>query len=37
MYYDKSFIFVSKEFSASINKISILAGGMGTRPSFCEV
>ena len=33
----ESFILVSQEISASINKIFILGGGLNTRPSFCEV
>ena len=37
MNYGKSFVFVSQEFAAIINQIFILGGGLGTRPSFCEV
>ena len=37
MHYGKKFHFCFPRVSASINKISILGGGLGTRPSFCEV
>ena len=37
MHYGKSLISVFREFFASINKIFILAGRLGTRLLFCEV
>ena len=37
MHYEKNLIFVFQGFSASIDNIFILAGGLGTRLSFYEV
>ena len=37
MHYGKILISVFQEFFASIDKIFILAGGLGTRLSFYEV